>query len=398
MTTRCLRRSLLAAVSLTACPHDDANVCGDHVLGPGEACDVAGAGCDDACHLTGATAWTVRRSDANASIDILDIAVGASGRIAVLGVTHDVEPRGSPWLLALDPAGKELWRAALAADDIGELFPPHVAVDADDGAYVQGYGVRHFDREGRPDWDLAPEDASIVALVAADDAAFIGSVGAFHAERPSSGVQRVDPATGQSVWSWYHTDGAFHIPISLTIAGELVVAMGYRSASLGDRETAELVFVDAASGELVQIVPADPAETWTGVAGLGVGDVVITGLVGDEWFVRRVGPDGVVRWDSALDFGGRGGLADLAGGPDDSIILVGDDRGPDPASPPLTGVVRAFIGDGEPVWDVMIPPESPWGSVSVRAVAFGPGFLVVAGQESNGIDLPFGWIRRIGPK
>lgn len=398
MTTRCLRRSLLAAVILTACSNDDANVCGDHVLGPLEACDVAGEGCDDACHLTGATAWTVRRSDANVPIDILDIAVGASGRIAVLGVTDDVEPHGSPWLLALDPAGEELWRAALAAQDIGDVFPPHVAVDADDGVFVQGRGVRRFGREGRPDWDLVPEDAGIVAFVAADEAAFIGRVGAFDAEQPSSGVQRVDPATGRIVWSWYHADGAVHIPLALTIAGHLVVAMGYRSGSLGDGETAELVFVDAATGELARIVAGDPAETWTGVAGLGVGDVVITGLVGDEWFIRRVGLDGVSRWDSALDFGGASGLADLASGSDDSTVLVGDDRGPDPASPPLTGVVRAFTGDGEPAWDVLIPPESPWGSVSGQAVAFGPGFLVVAGREDNGLDPPFGWIRRIGPK
>lgn len=380
-----------------ACAGEDAGVCGDGARGPGEACDAAGDGCDDACHLTGTTAWTVIRSDPDTAVSILDVAVGASGRIAVLGVTSDTSEYGAPWLLALDPAGAELWRVELPAQGLGP-FPLHVAVDADDGVYFQGVAVHAFDSRGRSAWDLAPEDAGFLGLAVADDAVFLASSRGFSTSGTFE-LRRVDPATGESVWEWtVDDDGKIYIPSALTVAGDDLVALSFRQASPADDGDPVLVAVDTGSGESSAVIVGDPAESWTAVVGLHAGDVAITGRLGDDWFVRRLGLDGQARWTAPLDFHGSEGLADVASGPDDSIIAVGDSRGPDGTSVVLQGLVRALSADGTPAWDVAYAPESPWGFVTARAAAFGPGSLVVGGRSSDGQSKPAGWIRRLGPK
>lgn len=382
---------------LVACTHGDIGVCGDGVVDPGEACDAAGEGCDDACHLTGATAWTVTRSEPDAAVDILDVAVGASGRIAVLGVTDTDSEYGAPWLLALDATGAELWRTELAAEDL-RLLPPHVAVDADDGIYVQTRGLRRFDFWGRAVWELRPDDAGFLALTVADDAVFLADLRAL-GSAAAFGLRRVDPATGASVWAWSVDDDAIYFPIGLSMADEQLVALVHRASSPAEDGEPVVIVVDPGTGEASAVTPvASAATVLTGIAGLRAGDFVVTGHVEDAWFVRRLGLAGETRWTATLDFHGNDGLADVASGPDDSIVVVGDSRGRDGATQVLHGRARALSSDGTLMWAVDDPPVSPWGGVSARAVAFGPGFLVIAGQMSDGLARSVGWIRRVGPK
>lgn len=389
------RLALPALMNLfCACAGGDVGVCGDRELDPGEACDAAGEGCDDQCRLTGATAWTVTREDPGAPVWILDVAVGASGRIAVLGVTSDTSEYAAPWLLALDPGGAELWRAELPAQSIGP-FPLHVGVDADDGVLVQGVAVRRFDDRGRLAWELAPEDAGFLGLALSADAVFLASSRGFAAPA-TFGLRRVDPATGASVWAWTADDDALYVPFALTVAGDDLVALTSRSSSPADDEAPALVTVGAEAGEFGAVVVGDPAEVWTGVAGLGTGDVAITVRLADAWSVRRLGRDGEVRWASPLDFHGSEGLADVAVGADDSIVVVGDSRGPDGATTVRRGVVRALSAEGAPAWDVVVAPESAAGDVTASAAAFGPGFLVVGGRSDDAVRTS-GWVRRIGP-
>ncbi len=94
-------------------------VCGDGVLDPGEACEVAAPGCDAECHVTGETAWTLRVGAPDDRTTIYGVAVDPTGQIVVFGEklhTPGGEPIHSTWLLALDPSGDERWRKEFPQD------------------------------------------------------------------------------------------------------------------------------------------------------------------------------------------------------------------------------------------------------------------------------------------
>jgi len=382
-----------------ACSDADGGVCGDGVVDPDEACDAAGEGCDAACHLTGATAWTVTRIDPDWYTNILDIAVGPSGRIAVLGVTHDTSsPYGTAWALALAPDGSELWRTEFAGLDLDSLFPPHIAVDADDGVLVQSTDLRRLDRDGQTAWKIDPEDSGYTAMTASAGVVYLAGFCTVDlaADEYTACTSRIDPS-GDSVWEWRADDSINYWPMALAVAGDSLVTLVSRFESMKKDGESQILRFDLESGAPGPVTDLESLPEPNLFAGLRGGDVVLTSEVDDKGVVHRIGPDGEVRWTVPAEFNRFTGILDLAAGPDDSVVLVGDTRDEPRANPVMTGIARALDGDGVLAWDLDLPPESPWGLVSIHAAAHGPGFLVIAGDTSDGFDNRGTWISRIGP-
>lgn len=373
----------------------DAGVCGDGILDPGEACDVAAPGCDAACGLTGDTAWTIQLGEANTSTTILGLAVDPRGQIVVLGETLRTpggEPIRTTWLLALDPAGAQRWRRNIADDERLSPFQPELAVDAAGRIYVRRGGLQQFGQDGEATWYVAPTGVSFDALAVADDLVF--AVGEGDADGGLI-LHRHDPATGEL--SWQQSLGAEErkvFPMALAVAGGTVAVLGHWSAM--SAQGSALVTVDVATGAPMLQRFDDSDELWSALAGLPSGDLVIAGKAGEESFARRISGTGELRWTLPVvtQPSLMSGVADLAIGADETMILAVND-GTEEA---LHASVRAFSSAGEPAWNAEYPSENPTGSLTIRQAAFGPGFLVVAGQaEEERFADPTAWIRQIGP-
>ncbi len=271
-----------AAVILACSPGpDDGNdtlepgVCGDGVLNLGEACDVPGdPGCDDACHLTDTVAWTVTRSKPGVILTYpLDVAVGADGRIVVLGYRWgggDLPDEGEGWLLALDPEGDVLWEKEVQSPGGHEgVYPSRIAVGSDGSIYHQGFDVFSYTEDGDLRWTFAAPTIdepgfgegslrSSTALAVDGDAVFTASYGirTLNPDGPSptdASLRRHDPATGDLLWERVLDDGdAVAYPLELAIVGSTVVATG--RADLESFEGSAFVCADAGSGALMPCV------------------------------------------------------------------------------------------------------------------------------------------------
>lgn len=65
---------------------------------------------------------------------------------------------------------------------------------------------------------------------------------------------------------------------------------------------------------------------------------------------------------------------------------------------PRRGFVRAFAGDSKPAWSVDYMPESMAGASMPEQLAFGPGFMVVAGTALHEDSPGTLWVEKIGPR
>jgi hypothetical protein len=381
-------------------------VCGDGVLDTSEACDVAAAGCDADCGLTGEVAWAVRIGDPDDRTTIFGVAVDATGQIVVFGEklrTPGGQPIRSTWLLALDPVGEERWRKEFP----GEEFPPGsggVVVDGDGRIYVRYGGLRRFEPDGAPGWELprpGPGD-EYTAHVVGDDALFTADYGldpeGGDTELANLIIRRHDPATGAIEWQRFIGDDHHRLSAGkLAVAGGAVVAAGewygYSSGGGG-----AVVSVDAATGAPGLRDYGESEGMYGPIAGLPSGDYVHTGWGDYRWFVRRHAGDGTIRWTVPIDVGesvGEHPLTDVVVGRDETIFVAANDGSWDA----IHGTVRAVAGGGEPRWRVEFSPESPARSEVVEHLAIGPGFLVAAGaSEGEVFQERTGWLRRIGPK
>lgn len=387
------------AALLVACSGDN-GVCGDHVVDPGEACDAAGDGCDAACHLTGATTWTVTRGATNKITDLLDVAVDPDGQIVVLGVSSDWatgEPVHAAWLLALDPAGAEQWQADIPLSAIEfNPGPPKLAVDAGGFIYIQGRSLQRFGPLGEPSWQLAPEDRAFTALTVVDGAVYatgfeISSDGSDNPDRYKFAVHRHDAATGASVWERVlGDDDADYVGVGLAVRGDTVYAAGRRSPHGDGFPHPVHVTLDAASGDSGPLVVDDAEEAWTAFAGGPSGDLVVTGETPEGRFVRRFARDGTARWTHALDTSAPY-PAHLEIGADESVVFAG----PSLAGP--RALIQGLTSAGEPAFLVEPAPARPDSEMRLAGLAFGPGFLVAVGVEARKDNWDTGWITKIGP-
>lgn len=173
-------------------------------------------------------------------------------------------------------------------------------------------------------------------------------------------TSRIDPS-GDSVWEWRADDNKY-LPMALAVAGDSLVTVGGRFESMEDDGEPRILRFDresGAPGPVIDLVSFPEPNLFAGLRG---GDVVLTSVVDSKGVVHRIGPDGEARWAVPAEFNRFTGILDLATGPDDSIILVGDTRDEPRATPVMRDIARALDGDGALAWDLDLPPESPWGS------------------------------------
>lgn len=413
MTSRTLLSALLCAA---ACAPDDASdtlepgVCGDGVLNLDEACDVPGdPGCDAACHLTDEIVWTVTRGEPGVFLTYpQDVAVGADGRIYVLGFRWgggDLPDDGEGWLLALEPDGGVRWEIDVQTPGGGEgVRSSRVAVDADGSVYHQGLDVFSYTADGALRWkfaettDLLPEPgASLRAatgLAVADDAVFTASYGYrdLVADVPptvDASVRRHDPATGALVWETVLrgvTDVAW--ADALTVSGDTVVAAGPSDPE--GYGTSAFACAVVGSGYLVPCAPTIDAFVSRMIA-LTDGDLVLVGADDEGGFVRRMDLVGAIAWE--IPSNEQFGVTGVAGGPDGTIALAGNVG----EFETVSAAVRILDGDGATSWTLTIDPQGDEELVSAAAVVHGPGFLVVTGSADRFGAVTTPWVRRIGP-
>ena len=407
-----IKHALLAsaAVMLVACADADdggedtltPGVCGDGVLNLGEACDVPDAdGCDADCHITGQSVWTVTRGESGTSLTYpLDVAVGPDGQIVALmyawGGASD-PPEGSATLVALAPSGETRWTTSVQSPGGGEgVAPSHVAIGPDGSIFFHTFGVACYDGDGQLVWDEPTQDLRTAsALALAGDDVYVASYGLrdFDPNGPSTvdaSLRRHDPATGEIVWERVLT-GVTDVgrAISITVAGDTVVAAGQVSADFPNDGSA-FACASAATGALVPCLPGR-FTTIAWLVALPSGDVVFATSDEEHEFLRSTSLTGEVRWDLALT-ADMPVIRDIAVGPDATIALAGYRGGPDASRAAL----RLLDSDGALAWDLEVPPTDGVTQAAAGAVAFGPGFLVMAGQEGPGFAST-AWISRIGP-
>ncbi len=403
MTSRYLRAITLAA-SLAACNDDSGEtngpaVCGDGILGPDEACDSPKSdGCDAACHLTGEVTWTVTRGGPNAFDSPVDVAVGPDGQI-VLRVSgwDEVKQEHVGQLLAYDPSGQALWQTSVSPRL--QDYPSRVTIGSDGLIYVQGPDLVCFDSKGKRVWG-APfgQDRGVTAVAVGDDAVFSASWGVSGVSPgdhpPTDGrLHRHDPATGEIVWETV-LDGntAIAQAVAITLSEDTLIAAGEVTAEFpGDGYT--FACADAATGTPETCLPGEYTRPTIMLEPRPSGDIVVATAanLNDAGLMRRVSRDGEIRW-TFTNTPESGTIGDLAIGPDQRITVVGQ-VGEFMAG---RGSLRVFTDAGEVVWSIEFPPQGDALHAVAAAVAFGPGFLVVAGADFTN-DGQITWLRRIGP-
>ncbi len=367
-------------------------VCGDDVVGHGEACD-------------GKTAWTLRVGDPSDRTSILGVAVDPTGQIVVFGEKlrwPGGEPIPPAWLMALDPDGKKRWlkeipRQSPSPDGGG------VAVDTDGRIYVQFGGLQQFGPDGAPGWQVSPPEGEeeFLTVASGDGAVYTSSIGLAPVgdfEFANLIIHRHDPATGAIVWRQFVGDDPHRMyPSGMAVAGDTVavVAQWYGRISGGG---AALLSLEAATGApVLRLIEED--QLWVPLAGLPSGELVIAGRGFYDWFVRRHDSGGNILWDHAVavDNEAEAGITHLVVGPDETIV-VAVNQGPHNAG---HATVHALSGAGELGWTVDYAPGATIRNEIVDRVAFGPGFVVAVGHsetEASNAQTAWeqtGWIRKI---
>lgn len=388
----CSFLSVIFAALPLACS-DDAGVCGDGVVDPGEACDGSGPGCDAECHLTGAAAWTVQYGDPGLQPRLLDVGIDAAGRIVVLGEMNggpptDEHPGGTDrlFLLGLEPSGAQRWEREGPDADVHPWLLPHLAVAADGAFYVQGAGIHAYTADGDTTWHMAPTDVGYAAITAADGALYTAGMGI---PAPLARVDRLDPNTGGSVWQRSFGGAGVNLPTSVVIAGEHVVTVGFWMTAEDEMGTLRVV-ASAATGEPeAQAFEPTSTEPEYAIDALAAGDLALAHYTReDRWSAQRMSPGGEVRWTIPIAFGEQDFVTDLLTTDDDQILVIGNHE----VESVPRGVLRALDGDGEQVWEKQYATGEGF---PLRAAA-GPGGVVVVGVTRDQAGSR-GWIEKLGP-
>ncbi len=370
----------------------DLGVCGDGVVGPGESCDPPGDGCTADCQNMYRAPWTITRGSPEAPAWIHDVAVDPAGRIIVLGATR-VDLSSTGWLLALDPAGNQLWTVQLSSEVVVDEYQPHLAVDAD-GIYVQGHGVHGFTPIGAPMWSMQPPDRIFTTLAVADGALY--AAGSIYDEKVNLDNQplrivadRIDAATGEVAWDRVLGDDSVRsIATGVAVTTNTVLVVG--TWSLPADSGAAFIALDAATGTSGPPV-IDAGLTYViGLDKVPTGDLVLAGYGSQGMLARRFGVDGEIRWTADIDLEVDGRA--LAVAADERVVLVG--KLDTPTGP--HGFLRGLSSAGETAWTLDYVPEDTANAMVVSSAAFGPDFFVAGGQEYRNVDGGgTAWVRRI---
>lgn len=361
--------------------------CGDGLVDPGEACDDANDepndGCDRACQPSGRVEWTVVPSHGFVAEDL---ALDPAGRILLSGPGAD-----EPVLLALAVDGTELWRkpmsgtGRLAVDPSGRIF-----LGTQSGT-VHAVGPTTADL-----WDFTAEVPEgvhqvVIGIDATEDAVYTGTLEAETSVRLT--VRRHDPATGAVVWETRTPADISAIAEDLAVAGDRVIAVGRTFDPEDDPNEPMLVVFDTA-GALLSIELDDTiVRPWASVAAMDDGGMVIAGSsVGDDFILRRLGPDRLEQWTHAPAGTSGSRPQRVAVGPGERIAVVGFD-----APDNFASVVRLHDGTGAIRWTSTF--ASPLDSEKDLAVAaaFGLDHIIVAGRTEtviDGVPTYHGWVRR----
>ncbi|MBL8969704.1 MAG: PQQ-binding-like beta-propeller repeat protein [Myxococcales bacterium] len=366
-------------------------VCGDGVLGDGEACDDGNAadddGCDVACARTGKLAWTWTEP---APFVASDITVGVDGRIVIVG---------GDTVLALSPAGAELWRRALP----GAVSLATVVVDAAGNIYTGSRdGVVHgLDPAGLHQWISGIKDdpdsavrTEITALVLHGDTLHALAMRGAKAEY-STLLRRIDPGSGVQLTETPSPADITAIGRDLAVGADTIVAVGV-AGQLADAIDPQLMraFVatyDLDGAALSFTVADDPGPEFRSITATADG-YVLTGVdpLAATIIVRGLDPDLHTQWDREDQTFPAPLMYSVAAGPGGALALAGRvELGDEKAA-----LVRRLASGGDPMWTSVLTSPDDTGIGGAFALAFGPDFLVALGPDIAQTGDWTVWVRR----
>ncbi|PCC74920.1 Myxococcus cysteine-rich repeat-containing protein [Nannocystis exedens] len=392
---------------------DAAAVCGDGVIDPGEGCDDGNLepddGCDASCTPIAAVEWTYTHNGGAGKDDVAcGVAIDGEGRVFVVGA--EVVQSRDAWIVALAPDGHELWRKTIDSAGLDDAFAD-VVVDAAGRVFAAGHEelapglrspvIRAFTGEGADLWKFSEPVAvagasGIDGLAVADGALY--STGSEAGPQVRLAIRRHDPDSGVALWKTTTAASASHAYAGgIAEAGAQMIAAG--AAELGGVLHPLLVRVEHDGTLVTTQIEAARAGAWSDVAPIGSeGEVLATGRIeptpgaGFDVAVRRISGADEPRWSQTIDHvagfdAGRG----VAVGAGEAVFAA--------------GAVTSESGDLE-IFGALLsgPGELRWTHVNANAglgledhgaaAAFGPGFVVLAGDEQVPGEGANVWVRR----
>lgn len=392
----------------------EAPVCGDGIVGDGEACDDGNADPDDGCTVdctrVGVPLWTHTFNGPPNLVDrASSVAFDPAGRVIVVGTTFVDAEASAGLVIVLDPAGTEVWKKVLPAetglsavtvDDAGTIYAAGFTMEPDKTIHI-----RAFDPAGAELWTFSepsPPDGSSFGssfgeLAVTDDALFSSGYELTGPDGIELVARRHQKDGGAIVWKSTTNGGAPQADgLGLAVAGANLVVVGHAFGG-GDPELHPIVAVFDGAGGLksAKVEPVNGA--WHAVAAIGAGgDVVLAGELADgegvrQLIVRRLGPDGVEVWSQVDPFDVHGVEASgVAVGAGEEIVVSGYFQSSEHQVDMVTGRLR---GDGGPVWAATYDNAEAHLNDATMATAFGPQFIVVAGYEKTLTQDYNGWVR-----
>ncbi|MCY1062801.1 DUF4215 domain-containing protein [Nannocystis sp. SCPEA4] len=387
--------------------------CGDGVIDPGEVCDDGNLepddGCDAACMPIAAVEWTYTHNGGAGKDDVASgVAIDRTGRVFVVGA--EVVQSRDALIVALAPDGAELWRKTIDSSGFEDAFV-EVAVDGNNHVYAAGYEeiaagvkaavIRGFSADGEDLWKFS--EAPPAAGLSGIDGLALGD-GALYSTGSEDGpdsrlvVRRHEIATGAAVWKTStQADASAAFAGGIAVWGPHMIAVG--SALVGT-ELHPLIVQVTHTGEVTwTAVESRHRGAWSDAAAIGnAGDVVLAGRLepvdgqGFDVAVRRITVEGAAVWAQTIDH--------VAGFDDGRGVAVGAGQ-----AIFVAGAVTTSSGDSE-IFGARLSGagERRWTHVNANrgvglddhgtAAAFGPGFIVLAGDAQVAGEGANVWVRR----
>ncbi|MDC0716768.1 outer membrane protein assembly factor BamB family protein [Nannocystis bainbridge] len=358
-------------------------VCGDGVVGDGEACDDGNDepndGCDADCTVTGTVVWTRQGKG-----QLTDLAAAPDGTIYICttGVFEELSK-----LRAFAPDGAELWTI-----DLPDRGPITVATGGQIVLTTPHSGIHRFAPDGTELGSWTPPEEFIIDIAAAGDGLF--AISGSNAVEGQMLVRRHDLETGEIVWETATAEGPIVSPAEVVVVGERVLVPGH----LFDEERRPMLAAFATdTGAALSLALDDPLNpAWKSVASLGDGGLALAGQIVEPGahIVRRVTADQQAAWteltlDTAMQ---RLRPEQLAAGAGGHVAVVGAD-----ARDNWTATVHLFDGEGEVRWTSRFSDPSEDKLGEALAATFGADYLVVGGHVLTRLDHDDNnqwWVRR----
>ena len=347
--------------------------CGDGVVNGPEACDdgnaVDGDGCNVDCVESGSEVWTVGYGGEDAgNARARGVAVDGSGNVIVVGEEFVVGQNANVWLRKYTPEGEVLWSRGWDGPSSGDDIAYAVAVTAEDDYVVTGEQYQ------------AGEGADIF-------------------------VERWAP-DGTSIWKQSHSsdsglgDRGFGVAVAedgtIAVTGEEYKLIGLHNVwtRLMDGDGTEIwtTVYDANAGN----------DRGNAVAFDAKGDVYVAGEIyvpiglSDLWLRKQSGADGAEVWTRTMDnMAGNDAWHAVAVDKDGNIGLVGEVYEVNGLS---AIVISKLNASGFPIWTNY--QDSDGGDNDIgHGVAFDlEGNMVAVGEEYTANDFARVWVRKYDPK